>query len=248
MKIHFIGVGEAFDETQSNTSVLVRDKLNILLDCGFLAVKNFWKNYPDSSFLDLIYISHTHADHYFGLAPLFLRMTEEGRKKEIKIICQKEDVQKISDSFKLAYEKIIPDQLSFTVKFLPISRKTILKINSTTFRFARTDHSQSNLAIRIERSGKSVCYSGDGKFTKESEKLYRKTDLLIHEAYLLSEFNPYHGNIADVFNMAVKQKVKNLALVHINRQVRRNLTKIKKQFDSKKINLFFPDQNSTLEV
>jgi len=222
--------------------------LSILLDCGYLAVKSFWVNYPKTSFLDAIYISHTHADHYFGLAPLLLRMKEEKRKREIKIICQKKDIKIISDSFRLAYRGSIPDKLSFKIRFVPINGNKKMKMGSTILKFAKTDHFVTNFAIKIERAGKSVCYSGDGKFTKESEKLYRKSDLLIHDAYLLEKANPYHANMVSVLNMAIEKKVKNLALVHINRQLRKNLTEIKKQFNDKRINLFFPNQNFTFVV
>lgn len=248
MKIHFLGVGEAFDEKEPNTSILIKGQLNILLDCGYSAVANFWKNYPHSSFLDAIYISHTHADHYFGLPSLLLRMSEEKRKKEVKIICQKEDVKRIADSFRLAYRGAVPDKLSFKIKFIPIDKETVLKINLTTLKFAQTSHAVPNLAIRIEEDGKSICYSGDGKFTQESARLFQKTNFLIHEGYLLKGDNPYHGNMIGVIKMATERKVKNLALVHINRQIRKKLAAIKRKLQNKDINLLFPDQGSSFTI
>ncbi|MGD0576984.1 MAG: MBL fold metallo-hydrolase, partial [Candidatus Staskawiczbacteria bacterium] len=90
MKVIFLGVGEAFDKDLSNNShLIITDKTKLLLDCGFNAASQVWKLNPDQSFLDAVYISHWHADHYFGLPGLLLRMWEEGRTRPITIISRK---------------------------------------------------------------------------------------------------------------------------------------------------------------
>jgi ribonuclease Z len=95
MKIVFLGVGEAFDENFPNNSHLVLSgKTNLLLDCGYSAVAQVWKYNNDQNFLDAVYVSHQHADHYFGLPALLVRMWEEKRTKPLAIISQEgfEDV------------------------------------------------------------------------------------------------------------------------------------------------------------
>ena len=75
MKVIFLGVGEAFDEDVPNNSHLIETgKTKILLDCGMTATPQVWKYNKDQNFIDSVYISHWHADHYFGLPGLLLRM------------------------------------------------------------------------------------------------------------------------------------------------------------------------------
>ncbi|MCX6722879.1 MAG: MBL fold metallo-hydrolase [Candidatus Staskawiczbacteria bacterium] len=90
MKIIFLGVGEAFDENLPNNSqLIITDKTKLLLDCGFTVPPQLWKYNPDYNFLDAIYISHQHADHYFGLPAILLRMWEGGREKDLLLFVPK---------------------------------------------------------------------------------------------------------------------------------------------------------------
>ena len=57
----FLGVGEAFDETLPNTSILVRcglgaSRVTVLLDCGFTAPPQFWRAEPSADALDAVWI------------------------------------------------------------------------------------------------------------------------------------------------------------------------------------------------
>ena len=47
-----------------------------------------WKHLADPNEIDLIYISHGHADHYFGLPALLGRFREESRTKPLMILSQ----------------------------------------------------------------------------------------------------------------------------------------------------------------
>ncbi|MDP2909671.1 MAG: MBL fold metallo-hydrolase [bacterium] len=90
MKVIFLGVGEAFDENiPNNSQLVVAGKTNLLLDCGMTAAPQLWKFNPNPDLLDAVYISHQHADHFFGLPGLLLRMWEDGRERDLALICQK---------------------------------------------------------------------------------------------------------------------------------------------------------------
>lgn len=120
MKIVFLGVGEAFDENLPNNSHLVTtDKTNLLLDCGLTAPPQIWKFNPDTDFLDAIYISHWHADHYFGLPGLLLRMWEGGRTKPLVIISRKGFKDRFKQLMDLAYLNFSAN-FKFEIKIIEI--------------------------------------------------------------------------------------------------------------------------------
>src|SRR5947209_3072303 len=83
MRIVLLGSGEAFDETLGNTSALVISDSVVLIDA--------------------IYISHGHADHYFGLPALLTRMWEEGRKKPLTLVSQEQVLHQIGQLLELGY-------------------------------------------------------------------------------------------------------------------------------------------------
>ena len=56
----------------------------------------------------------------------------------------------------------------------------------------------------------------------KSEKLYKDSDLVIHEVYLLDKRIIGHECIINVIEMAKKNNIKYLALVHLNKHFRKN--------------------------
>jgi len=241
MKIVFLGNGEAFDQRYPNHSHLViSKKTTIMLDCGDSAVRQLWKYTKNHSLIDVLYITHRHSDHLFGVPALLGRMLEEGRKKPLIIICQeqiKKDIERITQH---AYFGI--DSYGFKIKFLIAKDKKSLVLNNLNLSFAKTGHTAYNLAIRIEDGKNIVCYSGDGPIDKESEIIYGNADILMHECYMFDKKFPGHVIATDLFKMAERQKIKCLALAHFKRkynmETRNKVRVFAKRFNFKTI---FPE-------
>jgi len=241
MKIKFLGVGEAFDNTLPNNSqLLTSNKTNLLIDCGYSIPQQWFKLNKEANFLDTIYISHKHADHYFGLPILLMRMWEEGRTKPIIIICQKELANFFRDFTELAY-KDFPQKFKYERNFIGVESGQTIKFNDLELSFAPTIHSIENLAVKVNDNKSSYCYSGDGQFTKETEKLYKDSDLVIQETYLYDEVKIGHACITDSIEMAEKQNIKCLALTHLQRDFRKNeLPKINEKIKSDEVKIIIP--------
>jgi ribonuclease Z len=216
MKIIFLGNGEAFDERYPNHSHLVlSDKTALMLDCGDSAVRQLWKYTKDHSLINTLYITHRHSDHLFGIPELLGRMLEEGRKKELTIICSeqvKADIERLTEH---AYFGI--DSYGFEIKFIIAEDGKQIKFNDLKLSFAKTGHTAYNLAIRIDNGKNIVCYSGDGPSDENTEKIYRDADILMHECYMFDKKFPGHVAAVDVFEMARRNNVKCLALAHFKR-------------------------------
>jgi ribonuclease BN (tRNA processing enzyme) len=225
VRIRFIGVGEAFDEDLPNTSIWVRagderDESSILLDCGFTAPASFWKSCRDADDLDAIWISHFHGDHFFGLPALLSRFWEMKRTKPLLVLGQRGIDQIVPQTLELAYSSIV-DRFTYDIRFLTVEPEDIVEAAGVTWRSAVNAHPQRDLAVRIEKGGKSLFYSGDGLSTDETLSLAHCADLVIHEAFRLDTDMPGHGNIRSCIEFARKANARALALVHIERHERR---------------------------
>ena len=215
-----LGCGEAFDEQYTNTSLLLRaEDRTILLDCGYSAPAPFWNAVPDADAVDLIHISHEHADHCFGLPAVLGRMWEDGRKKPLVILSQPPVLARVCELMAAGYPGL-PARFQYAIEYREALPGQCVRWEGMEFDFAPTRHSVSNLAIRVTAGGKKSCYSGDGQFTDESRALFASAGLLIHEAYSFDP-SPIHGDFPGVIQMAAEQNVSQLALVHISRKVRR---------------------------
>jgi ribonuclease Z len=226
MHMIFAGVGEAFDEALGNTSLLVLfetegAKRQVLLDCGFTAAHAFWRESPEPLELDAVWVSHFHGDHFFGLPLLLLRFWEEGRKRPFIIIGQTGIKAKVTAALDLAYPRFRP-KLGFEIEFLEASPGKELRLLDLRWSFAENGHSSPCLALRLDHDQGSVFYSGDGGPTDATKALAAECDLIVHEAFGMDELQAGHGSVDLCIDFALGLKAKALALVHMNRNVRRS--------------------------
>jgi len=255
MIIKFLGVGEAFDDNLSNTSIWVRaegaetGRSSVLLDCGFTAPPPFWRGCRDPDDLDALWISHFHGDHFFGIPALLTRFWETGRKKPLLIIGQKGVEEIVRQLTRLAYASIM-DKFAFELRFREIEPGEPADAAGLTWRTAVNGHSQRDLALRLDSDGKSVFYSGDGLATAETLMLARGCGLIIHEAFRLDQNIPNHGNVLSCIDFARLAGARSLALVHIERnerhdrgeEIRRAIAEVKD------LRVFMPEPGEEVEI
>ena len=246
MEAIILGCGEAFDEKLPNTSVLVKSSAILLLDCGFSAAPQVWKAVPDPNGIDLIYLSHAHADHYFGMPALLGRMWEERRTDPLQIVSQPEVIDQLRRALELGHRGM-PERYRFTIDYRPASAGDTLAFEDVALDFAETWHSASNLAVRVTSGNKSICYSGDGGITDASRALFSGTDLLIHEAYSFEQ-KRFHAGIPGLLEMATREHVRNLALVHVQRRVRADSASILDSIGAAAEHITLPDPMTHFHV
>ena len=214
----------------------------MLLDCGFSAAPEVWKYAADPDEIDMIYISHAHADHYFGLPGLFGRMWEEGRTKPLTVVTQPYVWDAIEQVLTLGYRSL---RSRYKFALLHAGASDGYTFADATFRFAVTRHSAANLAIRIESGGKVLCYSGDGATTAQSRALFVGADLLIHEAFGF-EPSDVHATVDEV--LASAAGLYRVALVHISRYVRRERVMLMETLLRSQVRCLVPEPGSVISL
>ncbi len=237
MKILFLGTGEAFSE-KANTSILIDDK--ILMDCGLTTLQQLMKIKFDLDRIKAIYISHFHADHYFGLPSFLVTCREELRQNPLDIFGPTGAGKYIKNLLNLAYRKTL-DDLGFGVKIHEVVEKA--SFENYGFVFAPMEHPVPCMAISVEGDRK-VTYTGDGAPTRETTELARNSDLLILEAY--KENIKGHSSILKAAKFAKKSNSKKLALVHISRKenISEKMEEAKRIFSS----IIVPEDLSAVKI
>lgn len=250
MRVTFAGVGEAFDELLPNTSLLVETgSSSVLLDCGFSAPSAFWRVAEKPLDLDVIYISHFHGDHYFGIPALLVRMVEEGRKKRLTIAGPPGIEPNIVHLVEMAYSNAM-SRAQFEIFYIECDPGEDFKHAGFRFRFAMGDHPMPCQGIRLDADGKSMFYSGDGKPTMGTRELAADCDLVVLESYYLDQDAVGHGSVDSTLEFAREARAGSCALVHVSRAVRhgRKIDIQARLDDAADLNAFMPEPGDSVEI
>jgi len=227
VNIFFIGVGDACDTAHGNTSALVTTANNsqVLLDCGFSVPHTYFRTFTDPDKPDSIWISHFHGDHFFGLPLIFLRLWQMQRSRPLIIVGQPGIEEKVWDVLELAYPGFA-EKLSFELQFHTIRAGETLTIGDMSWSTVQTRHTQYNLGLLLDDGSRRLYYSGDGLYNQQvKELLDRGCDFMIHEAFTMVDEFPYHGSITSCLELADSVGVRRVALVHLDRDFRKNESK-----------------------
>jgi ribonuclease BN (tRNA processing enzyme) len=157
----FLGSGNAFGaEGRAFSSVLLNGKY--LFDCGPTLLQQLRKASVDHRQVEAVFISHFHADHFFGLPFLFLASRYEGRERDLTIVGPPGIQKRVEELMALGYSHLL-DAAGFSLRFVEVADGFRGEVCGLSFTAARVDHVEqlTCFAYRAEADGGSVVYSGD---------------------------------------------------------------------------------------
>lgn len=247
MRATIFGCGEAFDERLPNTCILVESgDTRLLLDCGYSAPPEVWRAVAAPAEISAIYISHGHADHYFGIPALLGRMWEDGRTKPLTIFSQAYVLEYLPHALELGY-KGLPEKYKFPIEYRAVEAGRTEQFEDLALDFAASRHAAPNLAVRIKAGERAFCYSGDGMFTDGTRALFAGADVVVHEAYSF-EPSPVHADIEALARLARDGEIGRLAFVHVQRGVRRSPGRILDMVRASEGRLALPEPGERFEI
>lgn len=249
MQLFFHGVGEACDPEHGNTAFLVNaaNGVNVLCDCGFSIPHSFFATCDDAEMLDLIWISHFHGDHFFGIPLLLLRLWEMKRAGALTICGQPGIDEKVSQALELSFPGF-GAKLSYDIRYEVIEPGQPREIAGLCFQAAETIHSQRNLGLLLDDGSRKLYYSGDGRPSEAVKEFVEQCDIAVHEAFMLEDDFPSHGSIKGCLELFNRCNDCTVALVHLERTFRRDHGPVIDQYLQENPNLIMPVQGTRIDV
>lgn len=216
MKLHILGSGTCIPNAKRGSSgyCVKLPESNILLDCGNGATWKLEKIGIDYLSIDHIFITHFHPDHTADLIPfLFATKYPEGEQRKAKLtVWGPEGIEELFEGFRAAYhEWIFPECLK-----IETIEEGIATFKDFTITAAKSAHTDTSLAYRIESEGKTLVYTGDTDYSEAIVEIANKTDLLLIECSAPDSLKTKgHLSPSDVARIAKESRARKVVVTHI---------------------------------
>lgn len=222
MEVTILGSGTYQPElTRHCSSYLVKiSKQNLIFDFGRGAIDQLLKVGIEYYDIDVIFITHVHADHCSELGSfLHIALAEPPngklRKKDV-IIYGPKGIKETVNHLLEAFGHLEISKPKYKVEIRELKDRNKVKGNNWTVESFAVKHSPNIecLAYRLESNGKVLAYSGDTEYCQGLKQCCRDADLAIVETdWPKEEKGHMHGKKTG--KLAYESKVKKLVLTHV---------------------------------
>lgn len=202
--------------------LLETDEAKILIDCGDGIVDRLYAHGHKPSDIDLVFISHFHADHFspmLFIQDLFVQARHENNTKQIQFVGPnglKDIVDQITELTSLGGGL---EPLAELVKITYHETNELLVAAGLELQPVTVVHGNMNArAFRLTEGDKTVAYSGDATICSRLIEAATNVDLFMCEASVLpvesTEISPIHLSAFQAVDVAKQARAKSLILIH----------------------------------
>jgi ribonuclease Z len=179
LEILFLGSGNAFAaQGRAHSSFLLNGRF--LFDAGPTTVQQFRRAGVDTSSVEAIFISHFHADHFFGLPFLLLDFWRAGRTKDLYIVGPPGIEARTESLTDLGFPGL-PPGATYKRRYVEVQDGEENQLPGLEFSAVEVEHVPTLQCFGfLARAGdKSLMYSGDARMCSGLVSLASAADILV---------------------------------------------------------------------
>jgi ribonuclease Z len=216
LELLFLGSGNAFAaEGRAFSSFVLAGRF--LFDCGPTLLQQLQRAGLPTRDIGSVFISHFHADHFFGLPFLLLDAKYSGRTQELTIIGPPGIERVTLDLLDLGYPGLFNDTgRRYSLRFVEVSDGLNGSTEGLAFTAAQVDHvpDLECFAYRGELNGRSIVYSGDTTLCDGLLRIVRGADVIVLECSCQEV--PVHLSPAGVAEVACHAPDARIIVTHLD--------------------------------
>ena len=196
LNLTFLGSGNAFGaEGRAFSSFILNNRY--LFDCGPTLLQQMRKARLETKDIDVILISHFHADHFFGLPFFYLDAWRTNRTEELVVAGPPGVEDRVTGLMNIGYQMVL-ERLDFPIRYIEVSDGMEAEAAGLQFTASTVKHvpELQCFAYRGTVDGRSVVYSGDTTLCGGLIRLIPGADAVVLECSCGHE--PVHLGPADI--------------------------------------------------
>lgn len=185
MKLTILGSGTLVPNASRNSAGYFVELPNarVMMDCGAGTLHALARYRCPWEHMTHLFVSHFHADHIGELGSLLLafRYGLTATRSEPLIVLGPPGLDNVIEGLRMALgSKLLDAKFPVTIRTLGPGQQVSLGSEST-LSVEKTLHTPESLAVRIESSGHSLCYTGDTAYSEDLASFFYRADVLISE-------------------------------------------------------------------
>jgi ribonuclease BN (tRNA processing enzyme) len=203
LDLTFIGTGNAFAPTRYWSSFLLNDRY--LFDAPPTLLAHMKRLHRDPGDVEVIFISHFHGDHFFGLPFLFLEYAElVPRQKDLTIVGPPGIAKRTQALTDMAFSNVFRKKdRGYELKFIELSDGKTAKAGGAEFTARLVPHvpGLECFAFRCTLPDGIVAYSGDTMMCDALAPLADGADVFVVECSCWGEQCGPHLSPKDILEL-----------------------------------------------
>ena len=189
LELRFIGTGNAFAPTRYWSSFLLNGR--ILFDAPPTLMPHLNKMQVNPRDIEVVFISHFHGDHYFGLPFMLLEFAEmEPRTKDLTIVGPPGIYKRTEAATNLAFANVFRKRdRGYHLDFVEAKNERAGEAHGVRYTPYRVQHvpDLEAFAYRVEVDGRTIAYTGDSAMCDALRPLSADADVLVAECSCWTE-------------------------------------------------------------
>jgi ribonuclease BN (tRNA processing enzyme) len=199
LQLLFLGSGNAFAPQRYWNSFLLNDRY--LFDPSPVALPHLKMLKKDLHAIDVIFISHFHGDHFFGLPFLLLEYGElNHRTRDLVIVGPRGLREKVETVTEAGFPGLLKKSNTYRRRYLEVDENDEQTACGLPFQAVRVEH-VSNLecyGFQVRLNGMTLAYSGDAALCDGVWRLAKGADVFVIECSSWEAIRGLHMSPDDV--------------------------------------------------
>jgi ribonuclease BN (tRNA processing enzyme) len=195
----FLGSGNAFASGRYWSSFLLNGRY--LFDASPAVLAHLKRSGTPPADIEAVFISHFHADHFFGIPFLLLEYAElSHRDRDLTIVGPPGIQERVRMLTKIGFPYLLEREQSYEQQYIDLSDGKRGEVDTLRFLARSVTHVEELecFGYRVEVGGRVLAYSGDTVFCESLIELAEGADVFVVECSRWDERNGPHLGPADI--------------------------------------------------